>query len=68
MKIWAIILIIFSLSKLCIVGSLEKQELPEDLMCQIRNNPESFQKKAVFILILDSIIGLVCGAIVLFIL
>lgn len=68
MKIWAIILIIFSLGKLCIVGSLEKQELPEDLMYQIRNNPESFQKKAVFILILDSIIGLVCGAIVLFIL
>ena len=68
MKIWAIILIIFSLSKLCIVGSLEKQELPEDLLYQIRNNSESFQKKAVFILILDSIIGLVCGAIVLFIL
>ncbi len=68
MKIWAIILIILSLNKLGIAGSQEKQELSDDLMYQIRNNPESFQKKAVFILILDSIIGLVCGAIILFIL
>ena len=68
MKIWAIILIILSLSKLCIVGSQEKQELTRDLFYQIRDNLEDFQKKAIFVLILDSIIGLVCGAAILFIL
>lgn len=68
MKIWAIILIILSLSKLCIVGSQEKQELTRDLCYQIRDNLEDFQKKAIFVLIIDSIIGLVCGAAILFIL
>ena len=68
MKIWAIILIILSLSKLCIVGSQEKQELTRDLFYQIRDNLENFQKKAIFVLIIDSIIGLVCGAAILFIL
>ena len=68
MKIWAIILIILSLSKLCIVGSQEKQELTRDLFYQIRDNSEDFQKKAIFVLIIDSIIGLVCGAAILFIL
>ena len=68
MKIWAIILIILSLSKLCIVGSQEKQELTRDLFYQIRDNLENFQKKAIFVLIVDSIIGLVCGAAILFIL
>ena len=68
MKIWAIILIILSLSKLCIVGSQEKQELIQDLFYQIRDNLEDFQKKAIFVLIIDSIIGLVCGAAILFIL
>ena len=67
MKIWAIILIILSLSKLCIVGSQEKQELTQDLFYQIRDNLEDFQKKAIFVLIIDSIIGLVCGAAILFI-
>ena len=68
MKIWAIILIILSLSKLCIVGSQKKQELTRDLFYQIRDNLENFQKKAIFVLIIDSIIGLVCGAAILFIL
>ena len=68
MKIWAIILIILSLSKLCIVGSQEKQELTRDLFYQIRDNLENFQKKAIFVLIIDSIIGLICGAAILFIL
>ena len=68
MKIWAIILIILSLSKLCIIGSHEKQELIQDLFYQIRDNLEEFQNKAMFILIIDSIIGLVCGAAILFIL
>ena len=68
MKIWAIILIILSLSKLSIVGSQEKQELTQDLFYQIRDNLEDFQKKAIFVLIVDSIIGLVCGAAILFIL
>ena len=68
MKIWAIILIILSLSKLSIVGSQEKQELIQDLFYQIRDNLEDFQKKAIFVLIIDSIIGLVCGAAILFIL
>ena len=68
MKIWGIILIILSLSKLCIVGSQEKQELTRDLFYQIRDNLEDFQKKAIFVLIIDSIIGLVCGAAILFIL
>ena len=68
MKIWAIILIILSLSKLCIVESRKKQELTQDLFYQIRDNLEDFQKKAIFVLIVDSIIGLVCGAAILFIL
>ena len=68
MKIWAIILIILSLSKLCIIGSQEKHELAQDLFYQIRDNLDEFQNKAMFILIIDSIIGLVCGAAILFIL
>ncbi len=68
MKIWAIILIILSLSKLCIVGSQEKHKLARDLFYQIKDNLEEFQKKAMFVLIVDSIIGLVCGAAILFIL
>ena len=68
MKIWAIILIILSLSKLCIIGSHEKYEFAQDLFYQIRDNLEEFQNKAMFILIIDSIIGLVCGAAILFIL
>ena len=68
MKIWAIILIILSLSKLCIVGSHEKHEFAQDLFYQIRDNLEEFQNKAMFILIIDSIIGIVCGAAILFIL
>lgn len=68
MKIWAFILIILSLSKLCIIGSQEKYEFTKDLFYQIKDNLESFQKKAMFILIIDSIVGLACGAIILFIL
>ena len=68
MKIWAIILIILSLSKLCVIGSQEKHEIAHDLFYQIRDNLEDFQKKAIFVLIIDSIIGLVCGAAILFIL
>ena len=68
MKIWAIILIILSLSKLCIIGSHEKHEFAQDLFYPIRDNLEEFQNKAMFILIIDSIIGLVCGAAILFIL
>lgn len=68
MKIWAIILIILSLSKLCIVGNQERHELAKDLFYQIKDNLENFQRKAMFILIIDSIIGLVCGAAILFIL
>ena len=68
MKIWAIILIILSLSKLCIIGSQEKYELAQDLFYQIKDNLENFQKKAIFVLIIDSIIGLVCGTAILFIL
>lgn len=68
MKIWAIILIILSLSKLCMIGSQEKQEFIQDLFYQIRDNLEEFQRKAMLVLLIDSIIGLVCGAAILFIL
>ena len=68
MKIWAIILIILSLSKLCIIGSQEKHELARNLFYQIRDNLEEFQKKAVLFLIIDGFVGLVCGAAILFIL
>lgn len=68
MKIWAIILIILSLSKLCMIGSQEKQEFTQDLFYQIRDNLEEFQRKAMLVLLIDSIIGLVCGAAILFIL
>lgn len=65
MKIWAIILIILSLSKLCIVGSQEKHELAKDLFYQIKDNLESFQKKAIIILIIDGLLGLICGIFIL---
>ena len=64
MKIWAIILIILSLSKLCIVGS-QKQELAKDLFYQIKDNLENFQKKAIIILIIDGLLGLICGIFIL---
>ena len=65
MKIWAIILIIFSLSKLYISGSQERQELAQDIFYQIKDNLESFQKKAILILLIDGIIGLICGLLLL---
>lgn len=65
MKIWAIILIIFSLSKLCIVGSQEKHELAKDLFYQLKDNFENFQKKAIIILIIDGLLGLICGIFIL---
>ena len=68
MKILAIILIIFSLTKLGIAGSQEKQELTMDLFCWIKDNVENFQKKATLFLIIDGILGLLAGAIVLYIL
>lgn len=68
MRIWAIILIVLSLSKLCIVGKRDKYELAKYLFYQIKDNLESFQNKVLFILVIDSIIGLVCGATILFIL
>ena len=68
MRIWAIILIVLSLSKLCIVGKRNKYELAKYLFYQIKDNLESFQNKVLFILVIESIIGLVCGATILFIL
>ncbi len=68
MRIWAIILIVLSLSKLYIVGKRNKYELAKYLFYQIKDNLESFQNKVLFILVIDSIIGLVCGATILFIL
>lgn len=65
MKIWAIILIILSLSKLCIVGSQEKQEFAKDLFYQLKDNLENFQKKAIIILIIDGLLGLICGIFIL---
>lgn len=65
MKLWAIILIILSFSKLCIVGSQEKQELAQDIFYQIKDNLESFQKKVILILLIDGIIGLICGLLLL---
>lgn len=65
MKIWAIILIILSLSKLCIAGSQERQEITKDLFYQIKNNLENFQKKAILVLIIDSIVGITCGVAIL---
>lgn len=65
MKALSVILIIFSLAKLLVAGSQEKKELATDLFYQLQNNLESFQKKALFVLLLDGIIGLICGATIL---
>lgn len=65
MKVWAIILIIFSLNKLYIIGSQEKQELTRDIFYQIKDNLENFQKKVILILLVDGIIGLICGFLLL---
>lgn len=65
MKIIAFILVILSLSKLFIVGSLEKQELARDMFYSLKNNYDRFQKNAVAILVIDSLIGLICGLVLL---
>lgn len=56
------------MSKLCIAGSQEKHKLARDLFYQIRDNLDNFQKRAIFILVIDSIVGLTCGTAILFIL
>ena len=65
MKIWAIIIIIISIFKLCIAGCQEKNNLSDDLFYQLKHNLEDFQSKAMFLLLLDVIIGLICGALLL---
>lgn len=65
MTILATILIIFSLVKLYVAGTQEKQELATDMFYQLKDNLEDFQKRAVFILIIDSIVGL-AGGVMLF--
>jgi hypothetical protein len=65
MKLWAVILIILSFSKLCIAGSQEKQELARDIFYQIKDNLENFQKKVILVLLIDGIIGLICGLLLL---
>lgn len=61
MKILAFVLIIFSLSKLFIAGSQDKHEMSLDLFYQIKNNIEGFQRKAFALLVVDGIVGLICG-------
>lgn len=68
MKIWAIILIILSLSKLCIVGKWDKYQYSKYLFYQIRDNLDNLQDEFLCILIIDSIVGLVCGVAIVFIL
>lgn len=66
MKILAIILIIFSLTKLCIVGSNKDNEFSTELQYQVQNNLEDFQSRVILILIIDGIIGILCGIAILF--
>lgn len=61
MKILAFILIVFSLSKLFIAGSQDWHEMATDLFYQIKNDIEGFQRKAITILVLDGIVGLIYG-------
>ena len=61
MKILAFILIIFSLSKLFIAESQNKHEMALDLLYQIKNDIEGFHRKALALLVIDGIVGLICG-------
>lgn len=65
MKLIGIIILIISLSKLCIAGSSEKQELSKELFYYIKDDIFGFEKIMVAILVLDGIIGAICGAILL---
>lgn len=65
MKIWAVVLVILSLTKLCIAFSQDRSELVEDLIYQLLKNLDDFQKKAILILAIDGIIGIICSIIIM---
>jgi len=61
MKLLGIILIILSLSKLGIAGSSEDYSLSQEIYTFIKGDIITFHKRLMTILIVDGIIGLICG-------
>lgn len=61
MKIWGILLIVISLIKTCV---FERQDrVMSKVLYQLNHNFVNFQEKLIFFLIFDTIIGLICGLI-----
>lgn len=65
MNFIGVLLVIISLSKLCIAGSSEKQELSKELFYSIKDDILEFEKKMVTILVIDGVIGVIGGLILL---
>lgn len=61
MKIFAIILIIVSLSKLCLLGSQDLKDTMLDLYYKFKENPKKFVENITIFLCVDSFIGLISG-------
>lgn len=64
MKILAGVLIIFNLFKLCVIESQRNKELTEELKYKLQSLES--QKKAIIYLVIDGIIGILCGIYILF--
>jgi len=58
MKLLGIIILVLSLTKLCIIGSSEKYELEQDLYNSIKNDVEKFHNQLTMFVIIDSLIGI----------
>lgn len=66
MKIFAFILAIISLSKLCCILSIEKDDFIEKIVNSIKNDTDNVRKISTFMLVTEGFIGLVCSIIILF--
>lgn len=61
MKILAVILLIISLSKICVIFSIERYDLETEIYYSIKNNVSRFHKIWTISLFIDAIIGILCA-------
>lgn len=61
MTILSIILAIIGLTKLYIAATQEKYEIEEDLVFEIKSDLNRFHKKLILLLVVDGLIGVICG-------